>query len=79
MPRDLEYPTIEPWLGKRKLADHFDCSVRSIERMVADGMPHAIVLGRVRIRASEAEAWLEASGRFRRGDRLPSPQPEEAA
>jgi hypothetical protein len=59
----------EPWLSKQDLARHFACSVRSVEFAVADGMPHAIVFGRVKFRASEAEIWLEKNGRLeRRGD-----------
>lgn len=56
----------EPWLDKRGLAEHLACSVRSIEFAVAAGMPHAIIFGRVKFRASEAEQWLEDTGRLQR-------------
>jgi hypothetical protein len=56
----------EPWLDKRGLACHLSCSVRSVERAEAAGMPHAIIFGRIKFRASEAEAWLEEHGRLER-------------
>jgi hypothetical protein len=60
---------LEPWLDKRGLARHLACSTRSIELAVAAGMPHAIIFGRVKFHASEAEAWLERTGQLeRRGD-----------
>jgi len=52
----------EHWLDKRGLAEHLACSVRSIEQAVHDGMPHAVIFGRVKFHASEVEAWLEARG-----------------
>jgi hypothetical protein len=52
----------EPWLDKRALAQHLCCSVRSIENALADGMPHAVIFGRVKFRVSEVEPWLEAHG-----------------
>ena len=59
---------LEPWLDKRQLAQHLSCSTRSIEHAVVAGMPHAIIFGRVKFRASETEAWLEQTGRLdRRG------------
>ena len=70
---------MEGWLGKQKLAEHFDCSVRSIEFAIADGLPHAVIFGRVKVRPSEAEAWLEAGGRLeRRGSLLASDRQEAA-
>ena len=68
----------EPWLDKRGLAAHLGCSVRSIEYAVRDGMPSAVIFGRVKFRASEVERWLEQTGRLeRRGggaDRLSTDQ-----
>ena len=52
----------EPWLDRKKLADHYSCSVRSIELALADGMPHAVVFGRVKFKVSECEPWLEDRG-----------------
>lgn len=49
----------EPWLSRKRLADYFGVSERTIQRWQADGMP-ALVRGRtVRFRVSAAEAWLE--------------------
>jgi hypothetical protein len=56
----------EPWLTKRELAEHLKCSVRSIETALAEGMPHAVIFGRVKFRASEVEPWLEDHGHLRR-------------
>ena len=52
----------EPWLDKRDLAEHLKCSVRSIQTALSEGMPHAIIFGRVKLRVSEAEPWLEEHG-----------------
>lgn len=68
----------EPWLDKRGLAEHLACSVRSVERAVAAGMPHAVIFGRVKVRASEAEVWLEARGQLERAGTLPVPERQEA-
>lgn len=53
---------LEPWLDKRKLAEHLACSVRWIERRMEDGMPHHHLAGRVKFRVSEVEPWLERNG-----------------
>lgn len=58
--------TTERWLDKRGLAEHLCCSTRSIESAQAEGMPHAIIFGRVKFRVSEVEAWLERTGHLRR-------------
>ena len=57
---------LEPWLDKRALAAHLSCSVRSIQTALADGMPHAVIFGRVKFRVSEVEPWLEAHGHLTR-------------
>lgn len=57
---------LEPWLDKRGLATHLACSVRSIENAVAEGMPHAIIFGRVKFQVSEVEAWLADRGYLQR-------------
>lgn len=57
---------IEPWLDKRQLAAHLACSLRSIEHALTDGMPHAVIFGRIKFRVSEVEPWLEAHGRLAR-------------
>ncbi len=51
--------TGEPWLPRKRLADHFEVSERTIQRWQAEGMP---CIGRghtIRYRASAVEAWLE--------------------
>ena len=58
----------EPWLDKKKLAAHYSCSVRSIERTLAEGMPHAVIYGRAKFKVSEVEPWLEEHGGFERDD-----------
>jgi hypothetical protein len=55
-------PVLEPWLDKRGLAAHLACSVRSIQTALAEGMPHAVIFGRVKFRVSEVEPWLKARG-----------------
>jgi hypothetical protein len=68
------------WLDKRALAEHLSCSVRSIETAVADGMPHAVIFGRVKFKVHEVEAWLEHSGRLqRRGEPTDTLLDEESA
>lgn len=57
---------LEPWLDKKHLASHLGCSVRWVELRQADGMPHAVIAGRVKFRASEVEPWLEAHGHLQR-------------
>ncbi|HEY3946631.1 MAG TPA: hypothetical protein VGL78_15490 [Solirubrobacteraceae bacterium] len=73
----------EPWLDKRGLAEHFACSVRSIELAMSQGMPHALIFGRPKARASEVEVWLAERGQLeRRGDppdRLLAPNIRSAA
>jgi hypothetical protein len=54
--------TREPWLDKRGLAEHLACSVRSIQTALTEGLPHAVIFGRVKFRVSEVEPWLEAHG-----------------
>ena len=57
---------IEPWLDKRGLAAHLSCGVRTVERALADGMPHVVIFGRVKFRVTEVEPWLEAHGQMQR-------------
>lgn len=60
---------LERWLGKRDMADHLGCGVRWLELRMADGMPHALIAGRVKMRVSEVTPWLEEHGHLeRRGD-----------
>ena len=57
---------LEPWLDKRKLAEHLSCSTRQVDRWILEGMPHAILAGRVKAKVSEVEAWLEGRGGLER-------------
>jgi hypothetical protein len=59
---------LEPWLGKKDLAKHYSCSVRSIETALAEGMPHAVIFGRVKFQVSCADAWLRERGHLREAD-----------
>jgi hypothetical protein len=54
------------WLDKRGLAEHLACSIRSVEHAVQEGMPHAVIFGRVKFQAADAEAWLEQRGHLQR-------------
>jgi hypothetical protein len=36
--------------------------VRSVETALADGMPHAIIFGRVKFQVTVVEPWLEQRG-----------------
>lgn len=53
---------LEPWLDKRALAAHLGCGIRWIEQRVQDGMPHTVIAGRNKFRASQVEPWLEGHG-----------------
>jgi hypothetical protein len=71
---------VNSWLDKRGLAEHLACSVRSIEHAVAEGMPHAIIFGRVKFQAADVEAWLEQTGHLqRRGEGLHTISDDEMA
>lgn len=60
---------MEPWLDKHGLAEHLSCSIRSIATAQAQGMPHAVIFGRVKYKVSQVEPWLEERGYLsRRGD-----------
>jgi hypothetical protein len=56
----------EPWIDKRALAEHLSCSVRSIETAVSEGMPHAVIFGRVKFRVTDVELWLDRAGHLQR-------------
>jgi hypothetical protein len=57
----------EPFLDRKKLADHYSCSVRSIELALSEGMPHKIGFGRVKFQVSKVEPWLREHGYLREG------------
>ena len=56
----------EPWLDKRGLAEHLSCSVRSIQTALAEGLPHAVIFGRVKFQVSDGRTMARAA-------RLPHP------
>jgi hypothetical protein len=58
----------EPWVDKRRLAEHLSCSVRSIQTALAEGLPHAVIFGRVKFQVSAVEPWLEEHGHLVRHD-----------
>jgi hypothetical protein len=61
----------EPWLDKKEAAKFWACSPRRIEYAVQEGMPHAIIFGKVKLRISEAEPWLLQHGHLElRGERI---------
>jgi hypothetical protein len=53
---------LEPWMDKRRLAAHLGCSVSWVEKRSAEGMPHSLIAGRCKYRASQVELWLERHG-----------------
>jgi hypothetical protein len=61
-----EVAHLEPWLDKRALAAHLGCSIRWLEYRIEEGLPHAMLAGRIKFRASEAEPWLEQHGHLKR-------------
>jgi hypothetical protein len=54
------------WLDKRGIAAYFGCSIRSINRRMAEGMPHAEIFGKTKFKAAQCEAWLEEQGQLKR-------------
>ena len=56
----------EPYVDKRGLAEHLQCSTRSIEAAMSEGMPHHIAFGRAKFRLTEVEPWLEEHGYLER-------------
>jgi hypothetical protein len=57
---------VTAWLDKRGLADHLACSIRSIETAVSEGMPHAVIFGRIKFQVDDVEPWLEQHGYLER-------------
>jgi hypothetical protein len=53
----------EPWMSKRELAEHLGFSVRWVEYRIAEGLPHRVFGGRIRVQPSAAMAWLETRER----------------
>lgn len=57
---------LEPWMDKKHLAAHLGCGVRWLEYRLADGLPHTVIAGRVKFKASVVEPWLEQRGYLER-------------
>jgi phage terminase Nu1 subunit (DNA packaging protein) len=63
----IEHVGPEPWRSRVELAEHLGISVRTIDRLVGEGMPCLAVgqagsPGHKRFRVSEVERWLEERG-----------------
>jgi hypothetical protein len=56
----------EPLLDRRKLADHFSVSERTVDYWRDDGLPEWVLAGRAKFKASEVEGWLARRGELRR-------------
>lgn len=57
------------WYDKRRFAAYFDTSIRTVERWMAEGMPHAVIGGKIKFKLEESEPWLERTGKLeRKGD-----------
>lgn len=67
---------LEPWLDKRAMAAHLSCSVRSLERLMHQGLPHSTILGRAKFQVSAVLPWLEEHGH---AEHHTAPRIEEAA
>lgn len=57
---------LEPWLDKAAMAEYLGCGERWLEYRAKEGMPHAVIAGRIKFRPSECEPWLEDRGHFER-------------
>lgn len=69
----------EAWLDKRGLADHLQCSVRVLEQAIIEGMPHAVIFGRVKFQVSAVIPWLEQHGHLEHRGSVDAPPSEEAS
>jgi hypothetical protein len=60
----------EEWKAKPETAEYFRKSVRTVERWMAEGCPHAIIQGGVVFKPKEeVEPWLIRTGKLeRRGE-----------
>lgn len=60
---DQGAPTVERYLSKQGLAEHYAMSVRWVEQKMQDGLPVADYMdGRARFRLSETDTWLRQRG-----------------
>jgi hypothetical protein len=57
----------EEWKAKPETAEFFCISVRSLERLMGEGLPHSHMLGRAVFRpVEECEPWLIEHGKLKR-------------
>lgn len=54
--------TEDRWRDKNSLAEYFDCSPRWIIARYEEGMPCAMIAGRLKFKVSVVEPWLEEHG-----------------
>ncbi|MGR3549646.1 helix-turn-helix domain-containing protein [Pseudooceanicola sp.] len=54
----------KPLMNKSEFAEKLRCSVKSIERMIADGLPTRNVFGSVRINPDDARDWIRSNLQF---------------
>lgn len=55
----------KPLMSKSTVAQKLLCGVKSIERMIADGLPTRNVFGSVRINPDDARDWIHANLEFK--------------
>ena len=57
----------EEWKAKPETAEFFCMSVRSLERLMKQGLPHSHMLGKIVFRpVEECEPWLIEHGKLKR-------------
>lgn len=57
-------PVPEPYVDRRRIAEHLGLSVATVDRLVADGMPSVTFgLRTRRFKRSAVDAWLNARAR----------------
>lgn len=56
----------EPWLDKHQFAEHLSSSPRWVVAREEEGMPSAMIAGKLKFKVSEAEPWLQEHGHINR-------------
>lgn len=52
-------PQLEPWVGRATVAQHLCVSVKTVDRLVRQGLPSVKCGGLRRFRLSEVDAWVQ--------------------
>jgi transposase len=52
----------EPYLDKREIAEHYGCSVRTVNEWLRRGAPSAMIAGRRKFRLGKLDPWLRRAG-----------------